>query len=54
MFTTDNRRVNRIASELGRVDSDDLEIHRMGSRAPDLGMGHPHIHQDYSTSHKHP
>jgi hypothetical protein len=40
-FTADSRRVNRVASELGRVDSDNLEIQEMNSREPDTRRGLP-------------
>jgi hypothetical protein len=41
LLATDNRWVNRIAPELGTVDSDNLEIHRMNSRTPDTRHGLP-------------
>ena len=39
LFTTDSRWVNGVASKLGTVDSDNLEIQEMNSRAPDTKHG---------------
>jgi len=41
LFAADKRRVNRVASELGTVDSDNLDIQRINPRAPDTKRGLP-------------